>query len=412
MYTNGRTLDDLSVETLQEWKEQRVEESKTLDFKRDAYEIAATKTAPRKDLASAICGFANAGGGIILLGVDEERGEGGSRVGDICGIRLTQGFATYQKKVEEIVRQAFEPRGVAVRLREIPLETGKPVVAIGIERSIRSPHRLCAYNSTDFFIRTMKSIETMDVDQIREAFRRGFVAASEAESRLADAGSRVRVPSSASPAFWSAITPMHPTPYTYPPRDPRLPGLLRNMARFRKDIASGLIGYDARGIFLHSPPGASRPVPLFRIHPDGTLERTNAVRVEDEHEKDPGVRGAISGADLAMIIGHTHKDFEEVRAALGIAGPALLTAGVFQASGFRMLQSMSYTGKPQSIERPPPIDVHPLFLSPPIETSDEYLRRSFKELADFFWYAWGYPECDGFDQEGNPTPSLMPSPSW
>src|SRR5262249_29960505 len=151
------------------------------------------------------------------------------------------------------------------------VEGGQSVVAIGIERSPRAPHRLRAYDSSDFWLRTMRSVEKMDVDQIRESFRRGFMTLSEADDRLTASETRTQQVRPSEPFFWSAITPTYPTPFSYPPRDPRLRPLLTNMLSFRSDISSCDVGFDVHGAFLFSGGIEGRRMPLFRIHPDGTL---------------------------------------------------------------------------------------------------------------------------------------------
>jgi hypothetical protein len=422
VYANGMHLDELDLSALHEWKAARVEESRTLDFKEDAYVLDTAREVPKRDFVSDVCGFGNAGGGIILLGVAEERdasGQHGSRFGEIVGVDLPRGLARYQQQADEMVRASIEPRGIAFRMREIA--TGDPsrsVVAIGVERSAFSPHRLCAYGSSDFFIRRMRSVDKMGIDEVREAIRQASTSIRTAELRLDESEARMdQIPSEPGPFLWIAISPATSTPFTYPTADRELFfGPMLGLGSLRPGRTGYSYGFDTLGAAFYGPashgPEAGRSTPLLRVLRDGTVETVERLRVKTlERRVDLGPRlivqrFVISGSELALAIDRAFREFMEVRRMLGISGPTVVSAG-FRSTLPCELEDLSRFG--ESSPGPTMQATARLLLRPRLETSDETLGKTLKTVADFFWNSWGYIDCHGFDREGRPTPVLE---SW
>jgi hypothetical protein len=191
---------------------------------------------------------------------------------------------------------------------------------------------------------------------------------------------------------------------------------LREIGRQRESLSSWDIGYDAHGAFLFSGGREGRPFPLFRIHRDGTVERGERLgRGSIDRDRRPvgsvivGIRAwFIRSYSLAQAIENTYGELQEVRETLGISGPAMLSAAVCKARDYELDPLVVYRGRSLERANPPAVD-ETVVVRPTIETSDDVLRRSLKEVADYFWNVWGYPECNGFDREGLPADVLI---SW
>jgi hypothetical protein len=418
----GRAFESIDWAWLERCRLEGVEESWRLDFKR---ENPLRGREQKRDLAADICGFANASGGLLLLGVDELRNAGKKQraMGELVGVNLSDGFAAYKSTIEDIVRNAFDPRFGAVLVREIT-DRQRSVVAVGVERSVRAPHMVIAYDCGKFFLRSMTSVEMMNADQVREAVRRSFQEVTEAENRLDQARAAALDPSqSYRPAeeaivVWAALTPTFRGALSVPLRDPRVESALSRHRDSHRELQGTRLGYDHRGVFLH-PYGSHAAVD--RICHDGTLERKDYIGSEpvQVEGKSPGKTSdglGIQRLALAQALKDAIGVFGGLRSDLEIGGPALLVMGLLTMKG--SLLSVGDYALGQVFPRPQGIwsrrealrqfGVEHL-LTPPIETSDEFLGEALKTAADFFWQAGGHRECLAFDEGGTETECLT---SW
>ncbi len=105
---NGKTFQKLNREDIEAAVNAGLYESQNLDFKRDW--IGKTDEEKYKFLSD-VCGFANAGGGIILYGVDETR-ENGSATGkasEACGVEVAD-ISSELSRIRNIVSADSSPR--------------------------------------------------------------------------------------------------------------------------------------------------------------------------------------------------------------------------------------------------------------------------------------------------------------
>ncbi|MDE0120935.1 MAG: ATP-binding protein [Gemmatimonadota bacterium] len=113
-------------------------EGTTVEFKRS----------PRSDLGREICAFANATGGVILLGVDDE--------GTVLGV---EGHNRLKSQVQSVARSADPPISVE-------LESMGDVLAVRVPSQRGKPYSF----GGKFFVRDGASSQQMSRDEIREFF--------------------------------------------------------------------------------------------------------------------------------------------------------------------------------------------------------------------------------------------------
>lgn len=419
----GRAFDAIDWKWLERCRDEGVEESWRLDFKR---ENPLRSKEQKRDLAADICGFANASGGLLLLGVDEKKDDKGRKqrtIGELRGVDLAEGgFACYRTVIEDATRSAFDPRFGGILVREIPNGKegvrNKSVVAIGIERSVRAPHMVTAYDCGKFFLRTMTSVEMMNADQVRDAILRSLEASTEAEARLAKArdaalsASQSYRPSDDAIVLLAALTPAFRGALGLPLGDPHVAAALSKHRESHRQLQGTQLGYDYRGAFLH--PYRSFAA-VDRVSADGTLERKDYVAPESV-----GIEGGTLGKPtsgvgihrfgLARALQDVFAVFAALRADLEIGGSALLSVTLCGVKEHALGQVFTSTrGGGIRFEKPlRPIGVENL-VSPTIQTSDEFFGQARKRVADFFWQAGGNRECLAFDGNGAETDCLT---SW
>jgi hypothetical protein len=164
-------IDGRFIEGLVDDKKQ---ESKILEYKRSL-------ETDRKELCKDVTAFANAAGGLILYGIEEETDKNGQPTGkpkEVCGL---DGISPEK----EILRmQQMLQSGVDPHLTPPPHITshtvkGKQVLAVRIYRSWSSPHMI-KNDDSRFWQRVSRSRVSLDAHEIGAA----FLATSERKTRI------------------------------------------------------------------------------------------------------------------------------------------------------------------------------------------------------------------------------------
>ena len=155
--------------------EQREPETPGLEFKRQPY---ATDDRGRKEFASDVASFANAHGGTLLIGMDEDA-EGRAR--EI--VPLTGSEDVEKQRIDQWLARQVIPRLQSYSVVTIAVEGGF-VMAIQIPQQFTGPFQASHGTWTRFPIRTGVITTDMDYAQLANAFgQRSRIAADLREWR-------------------------------------------------------------------------------------------------------------------------------------------------------------------------------------------------------------------------------------
>ncbi|QSQ25186.1 ATP-binding protein [Pyxidicoccus parkwayensis] len=153
-----------------------ITEGAHLDFKRDAYsdprKPQKNQDEDREELRRDAASFANNGGGVLLIGVDEDAQ---GRAGSIAGIPRP---LEHESFVREVLSRFIEPPLTSLQVQTIfaPQDSTRGVVVVQIgEAEPGLPHAVQGKGDgpLDFWIRTDKSKRRMMYLQVRASFRIG-----------------------------------------------------------------------------------------------------------------------------------------------------------------------------------------------------------------------------------------------
>ena len=394
MYLLGKPFVEIDWATLERAQDEKIEESRSLDFKRNLPDVNSKES--KRDFLEDVCAFANTNGGLLLYGVEEAR-DAHTKLGHI---RSLPGVGDkvpidFKPRTEELVRSSFDPRFSGVQIDWIESPNGSArILKVGVERSARAPHRVNSNGSREFMVRSISSSEKMDAEQIRGAIRRSFEARSDAEGRLA--GSVKRMLTEAVPHFevadinlvWMAAVPVFPDALTLPVRSHELQQVMNAHRRTNDAIGWTQLGYDHLGIHLRL---RENPYRVLRVNRDGTVERRGFVDRSTTHINKGQLRGEISS--MFRVVG-------DVRSRLGIGGPTLVVVGLNNVAGLRVEQ---FFPPAQGVRAMPAVAeiLEANLVSPTAEIEDEEsFRRHLKEVADFIWQSAGHQACDGIADDG------------
>ena len=309
-----KRLRDITEADVRQLVNAELEEHLQLEYKSALYE---SHERGHKEFLQDICMFANAGGGILLIGISEQRDANGQPTGipdpnaDL-GIDLPN---------SEMVLQAYDARVVANIEERLPLEShaipvsnDRYVIAIRVPNSLSKPHRVQYQGRTYFPSRRERQRYEMDVREIKEMVMRTASRLEEAQGKLNKELASVRQPDDSPtvvigciPVFWQNFM-----------IDVRKPEVIRRVVEFH-------LGH---GNFLqptYNFNGLQRQIvgnddSFVQVHRDGmiVLNRRLALVQED-------ARFHLRPTAVDIILRAFVQHCSLVYLAAGITGPFLLT---------------------------------------------------------------------------------------
>jgi hypothetical protein len=157
-----KRFDDITKADIDALVVNGVPEGRTLDFK--LILPGGTDDAKREFLAD-VSSFANAAGGDIVFGVEEDKGVPTGANG-LPGIDPDAEIL----RMDSSIRSGIEPRVPGVQIKAVDGFPAGPVMVLRIPKSWSSPHMVTFKGSSRFFSRTNAGKFQMDVTEIRSAF--------------------------------------------------------------------------------------------------------------------------------------------------------------------------------------------------------------------------------------------------
>ena len=163
MILESKPIDELDENDLLQLIEQGTPEKKTVEYKRDAIGGSDSDT---KEFLADVSSLANASGGHLIIGIDEEEGV----PIELCGIEIANVDAEILR-LESKIRDGIAPRIAGVETVAVSLSSqNKHAFVMRIPRSWQSPHMVTFKGSSKFYSRTSNGKYPLDVDEIRSAF--------------------------------------------------------------------------------------------------------------------------------------------------------------------------------------------------------------------------------------------------
>jgi hypothetical protein len=192
MRLNGIPIGRLALSDLQDLVENRVGESRTLDFKETT---PAGNEDGKKGFLADISAFANTGGGVILYGVRTVRDESGNDTGvaeALVGVGA-ENLDKVKQRLESLAHDSVSPSLAEVlRFQEIEVPgVASPILALGIPRSLVGPHRVVYNRSNRFYRRADTRNYEPDIPELRRMFLESASWIDEATSWRAERMRRV-----------------------------------------------------------------------------------------------------------------------------------------------------------------------------------------------------------------------------
>lgn len=160
----NKRINEIELQDIENLIEDQEPESKQLEYK-GKMERNDEKSAIKK----AVCGFANADGGLFIYGLEEDENK---KLEDIKGISLNDtSWDEKKRSILSTIENNIEPH-VDVEIGKIELNDNKVVILIKVPKSWNAPHCIKKNNGKNrsFYIRRDGSTNPMEFEEIKTMF--------------------------------------------------------------------------------------------------------------------------------------------------------------------------------------------------------------------------------------------------
>lgn len=174
MTLSGRPLHSITEEDLDALISDRRAEGKTIDYK---LTLPRSNRDGKKEFLADVSSFANASGGDIVFGIQENAGLPTA----LPGVESADPDADILR-LESTLRDGIDPRIPSVASRWVLLSNGKFAIVVRIPRSWAAPHVVDFDGHWRFYSRASNGKYQLDVREVRSA----FIASESAAAYLRD----------------------------------------------------------------------------------------------------------------------------------------------------------------------------------------------------------------------------------
>jgi Putative DNA-binding domain len=158
-----KRLSEWSIEDLDALVAERVEETQRLEYKR---ELPLVSKSERAEAAKDASGMANAQGGLLLYGVDEEKQPDGRRLPTRLRPIADGGI---RDQLHDVLYSAVSPT-LNLDSRLIDHPEGGYVLAVRVHQRSGPPHMVTAYGENRYYVRRETTVLRMTAHEVEQAF--------------------------------------------------------------------------------------------------------------------------------------------------------------------------------------------------------------------------------------------------
>ncbi|MEI6348176.1 MAG: ATP-binding protein [Bacteroidota bacterium] len=179
MYILGKRTDQLDETDIKRLVKNEVQESKSLDYKK---ELKIGQDKDKKEFLYDISAMYNTEGGCLIFGIEERKDDKGQNTGrpnKICGITIDNSDKLIQQ-IEDIIRGNSEPSISNIAIKIINVDE-QIVLVIGISKGLGLPSMITFNETNKFYRRRNSGKYAVDVYELNHMFMQNQVLKVSAE---------------------------------------------------------------------------------------------------------------------------------------------------------------------------------------------------------------------------------------
>jgi len=156
----NKRLEEISEDDLDNLVEIGFKENRFIEYKRDMY---GGSDSQKTEMLADISAFANAHGGYLLIGIEED-GEGKAQT--VIGI---DNFNCSADWIRNLCQSSIDEYIQGLSVNPIELANGKGVIVVSVPNSPNKPHMITFGKRNRFYIRRDEGKDLMNIEEIRDS---------------------------------------------------------------------------------------------------------------------------------------------------------------------------------------------------------------------------------------------------
>lgn len=381
-------FNQLTIEQINRLLENKVPESKTLDYKEC---LKTSDYEDKKEILADISSFANTEGGVIIWGIKEDKGI----PTEITGVEISDPDSEILK-IDNLLRDCLEPRIQGTILRPLHIENNKYIFMIYIPKSFNPPHVVKIGGHWRFYSRNSAGKYSLEVSELKSLITLSSSVREKIRNFRIERISKIKnqdiqVPISTGPQFIYHIIPLSSFA-----TDSSIDLAKFEYGNIRHELFDDLIKiFNYEGILIHNHMQGYVADWYTQIFRNGAIEVFTS-RFHHEGQKilfrndfEKGLLESIP-RNIATI------NFFEINT------PFLLFQSVLNIKGYKI--------KLNEFETMRELSNHPFIkndlILPEVLIDDETLTNlpfALKPLFDPIWNAAGHPQSPNYNEKGEWT---------
>ena len=367
-----------------------IRESRSLEFKA---KLLWGSDSEKKEFLADVSAFANAGGGDLILGIEEDNGTASAVVG-------LDSFDPDKDalRIESIVRDGITPRIVGLRVQPVALTDGRRAVVIRVPNSLNRPHMVVFKQWSRFYSRNSAGKYQLDVHELRSA----FVASESVTERIRQFRiERIDVilqGNTPAPLSGKCYVCVHMIPmsafdpaFSFDVTKARDQG--EPLPPIGRHSWGPRVNFD--GLLSIAPAGTGGAVGYVQLFRNGIIEAVDSARLKrmevPSRTPDKYIPSTTYERDIILAVEKYAKFYRKYEAPT----PILVGLSLLNVKGF-------YMGINNPLDYGSPIDREHLILPDRLADSLDFDAASFlRPCFDQFWNACGYDRSMNYDEKGN-----------
>jgi len=390
----NKSLESITEADLRALVTNAVSEGKTIEYKQSLPDDTYDST---KEFLADVSSFANAAGGHLILGIEEDAGV----PVNVCGLQNIDSDAE-TLRLENKIRDNMEPRIPGVSTQPVPIQGSGEAIIIRIPRSWAQPHVVKYRRHWRFYSRNSAGKYPLDVSELRGLFLLSETTAERIRLFRAERLGRIVADETPVALDKGAKTVLHIIPF-----GAFDPAAKFDMASFGDDVwrflpigvSTTVSGYrynlDGLLTYTHSrePTSTRSYLQIFR---DGSIEAVDASMLRAEGED---LRIIPSGRYEKKLLNALPR-YLAIQKRLGVEPPFFIMLSLLGVLGYFVKP-----GRDDAFWRDGarPIDRDALLLPEVMVDSFECDPMEVMiPIFDMIWNASGWPRSMNYNEEGKP----------